>query len=81
MSTGFFSDLYHKPEKNPGDILKKKFRSTKKKFRFAGPEIFLKFETDLNSLRPQFSEIKVQNKWLSVYREVPSSDFYELEVF
>ena len=48
-------DLYHKPKKNPGDNLKKKFRC-------AGPEIFLRFETDLNSSRPWFSEIKVQIK-------------------
>ena len=34
-------DLYHKPEKNPGNKLKKKSRC-------AGPEIFLRFETDLN---------------------------------
>jgi hypothetical protein len=38
-------DLYHKPEKNPGDKLKKKFRST-------GPANFLRFETDLNFSRP-----------------------------
>ena len=56
LSAGFFSDLYHKPEKFPGDKLKKKLR-------FAGPEIFLRFETDLNLSRPWFSEIKVQMKW------------------
>ena len=38
-------DLYHKPEKNPGDKLKKKSRC-------AGPENFLRFETDLDFLRP-----------------------------
>ena len=38
-------DLYHKPEKNPGDKLKKKSSC-------AGPEIFLRFETDLNFSRP-----------------------------
>ena len=38
-------DLYHKPEKNPGDKLKKKSRC-------AGPEIFLRFEIDLNFSRP-----------------------------
>ena len=41
----------------------KKFRSTEKKFRCPGPEIFLRFETDLNFSRPWFSEIKVQIKW------------------
>jgi hypothetical protein len=51
-------DLYHKPEKNPGDKLKK---------RCAGPEIFLRFETDLNFSRPLFSEIKVQIKRPFVY--------------
>ena len=45
-------DLYHKPKKNPGDKLKKKLRCTEKKFRCAGPEIFLRFETDLNFSRP-----------------------------
>ena len=34
-----------------------------KKIRCAGPEIFLRFETDLNFSRPRFSEIKVQIKW------------------
>ena len=38
----------------------------KKKLRCAGPEIFLRFETDLYLSRPWFSEIKVQNKWLSM---------------
>ena len=38
-------DLYHQPEKNPGEKLKKKSRC-------AGPEIFLRFETDLNFSRP-----------------------------
>ena len=33
-----------------------------KKSRFAGPEIFLRFETDLDFLRPCISEIKVQIK-------------------
>ena len=33
-----------------------------KKIRFAGPEIFLRFEIDLDFLRPRFSEIKVQIK-------------------
>ena len=41
----------------------KKLRCTEKKFRCAGPEIFLRFETDLNFSRPRFSEIKVQIKW------------------
>ena len=44
----------------------KKLRCTEKKFRCARPEIFLRFETDLNFSRPWFSEIKVQNKWLIV---------------
>ena len=30
LSTGFFSDLYHKPEKNSGDKLKKKSGALKK---------------------------------------------------
>ena len=33
-----------------------------KNSRFAGPEIFLRFEADLDSSRPCFSEIKVQIK-------------------
>ena len=37
--------LYHKYEKNPGNKLKKKSRC-------AGPEIFLRFETDLKFSRP-----------------------------
>jgi hypothetical protein len=45
----------------------KKFRSTEKKFRCAGPEIFLRFETDLNFSRPWFSEMKVQIKWPNMY--------------
>ena len=48
----------------------KKFRSTEKKFRCAGPEIFLRFETDLNFSRPWFSEMKVQIKWPSVRSEI-----------
>ena len=36
---------------------------TEKKSRCAGPENFLRFETDLNFSRPWFSEIKVQIKW------------------
>ena len=66
----FFWDLYHKPEKNPGDKLKKKLRCTEKKFRCAGPEIFLRFERDLDLSRPWFSEIKVQNKWLYDYQQI-----------
>ena len=38
--------------KNSGDKLKKKLRSTEKKFRCTGPEIFLSFETDCNFSRP-----------------------------
>ena len=45
----------------------KKLRCTEKKFRCAGPEIFLRFKTDLNFSRPWFSEIKVQNKRPTVY--------------
>ena len=37
-------------------------RSPWKKSRFAGPENFLRFETDLDFSRPWFSEIKVQIK-------------------
>ena len=40
-----------------------KLRCTEKKFSSAGPEIFLRFETDLNFSRPSFSEMKVQIKW------------------
>ena len=36
--------LYYKSKKNPGDKLKKKSR-------FAGPEIFLRFEADLDFSR------------------------------
>ena len=35
---------------------------SRKKSRFAGPEIFLRFETNLDISRPWFSEIKVQIK-------------------
>ena len=45
----------------------KKLRCTEKKFRCAGPEIFLRFEADLNFSRPWVSEIKVQIKWPTVY--------------
>ena len=58
-----FSGLWYKSEKNSGDKLKKN-QVYWKKFSCAGPEIFLRFETDLNFSRPWFSEIKVQNKWL-----------------
>ena len=34
----------------------------RKKSRFAGPEIFLRFESDLDFSRPCFSEIRVQIK-------------------
>ena len=47
-------DLYYRPEKNSVGKLKKS--------RCKGPEIFLRFETDLNFSRPWFSEIKVQIK-------------------
>ena len=42
-----------KSEKNPGDKMKKKSR-------FAGPEIFLTFEADLDFSRTGYLEIKVQ---------------------
>ena len=60
-------DLYHKPEKNPGDKLKKKSRC-------AGPEIFLRLETDLNFSRPRFYEIKVQLKRPTILLD--STDFH-----
>ena len=41
---------------------KKSRWQTEKKSRCAGPEIFLRFESDLNFSRPWFSEIKVQIK-------------------
>jgi hypothetical protein len=44
--------LYHKPEKNSGDKLKKKIRCTEKNLRCTGTEIFIRFETDLYSSRP-----------------------------
>ena len=44
----FFSDLYHKPEKNSGDKLKKKIKCTEKEFRCTGTEFFIRFETDLD---------------------------------
>ena len=49
-----------KSEKYPGDKLKKKSR-------FAGPEIFLRFEADLAFSRAWFSEIKVQIKRPNVH--------------
>ena len=42
LSPGFFLGLWHKSS----------FLDTKKKTRFAGPEIFLKFEADLDYSRP-----------------------------
>ena len=39
--------MYHKPDKNPGDKLKKN-----PGVQCAGPEICLRFETDLNFSRP-----------------------------
>ena len=47
--------FYHQPEK-------KSRWQTEKKSKCAGPEIFLTFETNLNSWRPWFSEIKAQIK-------------------
>ena len=52
LSPGFFLGLWHKSS----------YLDTKKKTRFAGPEIFLKFEADLDFSRPWFSDIKVQIK-------------------
>ena len=66
LSPDFFVDLYHKPEKIQETNWKKQLRCTEKKFRFAGPEFFLRIETDLNLSRPWFSEIKVQIKWPTV---------------
>ena len=54
-------------KKNPGDKLKKS--------RCAGPEIFLKFETDLNFSRPWFSEIKLQIKRPKVSLKLPLINF------
>ena len=71
----------------------KKFRSTEKKIRCAGPEIFLRFETDLNFSRPWFSEMKVQIKWPNVWhahlcpsplsnlREIGQSDGHSLTTY
>ena len=67
LSPGFLLDLWYKSERNSGDKLKKKLRCTEKKFSFSGPEIFLRFETELNLSRPWFSEIKVQIKWLTIW--------------
>jgi hypothetical protein len=51
-----------------------------KKSRFAGPEIFLRFETDLDFSRPGFSEIKVQIKRPIVLTSL--SDFKKIwEIF
>ena len=55
----------------------KKLRCTEKKFRCAGPEIFLRFETDLNFSRPWFLEIKVQIKWPNVYNESWLTYYYQ----
>ena len=54
--------LYYKAEKNLG-------AKPEKKSRFAGPELFLRFEIGLDFSRPWFSEIKVQIKRriISVY--------------
>ena len=52
----FFLNLYHKPEKIQETNLKKT------QVYWKGPEIFLRFETDLNFWSPWFSEIKVQIK-------------------
>ena len=66
--------IWFKPKKNfrsstPGFFLGVWYKSSffsrwrpRKKCRFAGPEIFLRFEADLNFSRPWFSEIKVQIK-------------------
>ena len=55
LSPGFFSGLWYKSSFFLGGDLEKKSR-------FAGPEIFLRFEADLDFSRPWFSEIKVQIK-------------------
>ena len=67
--TWIFSGLWYKSEKKFRWQTEKKLRCTEKKFRCAGPEIFLRFETDLNFSRPWFSEIKVQIKWPYVYKQ------------
>ena len=61
----------------------KKFWSNEKKFRYAGPEIFLRFETDLNFSRPWFPEIKVQIKWPNEYQKILThpSYFQILQIF
>ena len=56
---GFFSGLWYKSS------FFSRWRP-RKKSRFAGPEIFLRFEADLDFSRPWFSEIKVQIKRPSV---------------
>ena len=58
LLTTFFSDLWYKPSffSSSGDL--------EKKSRFAGPEIFLRFEADLDFSRPWFSEIRMQIKRL-----------------
>ena len=55
-------DLYHKPEKNPGDKLKKKSR-------FAGPEIFLGLNNTLISqdLDFQKSRCRLKDQYTAVY--------------
>ena len=74
LSPEFFSGLWYKSEKNPVDKLKKNSSLLKKKCRCAGPEIFLRFETELDFSRPWFSEMKVQIKWLSEF--VHSQDHF-----
>jgi hypothetical protein len=51
LSPGFFQ-VYGTNLKKIQLTNRKKFRSTEKKFRCAGPEIFFRFETDLNFSRP-----------------------------
>ena len=63
LSPDFFLCLWYKSEKKSRWQTEKNSGLLKKKFMCAGPEIFLRFEADLNFSRPWFSEIKVQNKW------------------
>ena len=65
LSPWFFSGLWHKSSFF--------LDGPRKKCRFAGPKIFLRFEADLDFSRPWFSEIKVQIKRPSMCTEDSSS--------
>ena len=62
--TWFFFQIYTINLKKTQVTNWKKTQVYWEKIQFAGTEIFLRFETDLNFTRPWFSEIKVQIKWL-----------------